>query len=146
VRSSSAAVSAASLRLLSDQQPMRVGERRQLKLLLKTDAPLGLVALSLRLDPRVLSVRSVSNGTLYAPAEAHLTHTFTTEGLLLVSVAPNTGAEAISGAGVLIVVEIEALADGAGELSFGADDVHLVATDGRKILLKVMTDQVAVGR
>jgi general secretion pathway protein D len=145
-RSNATTVSAASLRLMADPQPMRVGERRQLKLLLKTDAPLGLVALSLRLDPRVLTVRSVSGGTLYAPTEARLTHTFTTEGLLLVSVAPNSGAEAISGAGVLIVVEVEAVADGAGDLNFGADDVHLVATDGRKIILKVMTDQVAVGR
>jgi hypothetical protein len=145
-RSNATLVSAASLRLMSDPQPMRVGERRQLKLLLKTDAPLGLVALSLRLDPRVLAVRSVSGGTLYAPTEARLTHTFTTEGLLLVSVAPNSGAEAISGAGVLIVVEVEAVADGAGDLSFGAEDVHLVATDGRKIILKVLTDQVAVGR
>ncbi|HYH84162.1 MAG TPA: secretin N-terminal domain-containing protein, partial [Pyrinomonadaceae bacterium] len=145
-RSNVTALSAASLRLMSDPQPMRVGERRQLKLLLKTDAPLGLVALSLHLDPRVLSVRSVTGGTLYAPTEARLAHTFTTEGLLLVSVAPNTGAAAISGAGVLLIVEVEAVADGAGDLSFGADDVHLVATDGRKILLKVITDQIAVGR
>jgi general secretion pathway protein D len=146
VRSNATTVSAASLRLMSDPQAMRVGERRQLKLLLKTDASLGLVALSLRLDPRVLVVRSVSGGTLYAPTEARLTHTFTTEGLLLVSVAPNSVATAISGAGVLLVVEVEAVADGAGDLSFGEDDVHLVATDGRKIILKVMTDQVAVGR
>lgn len=145
-RSNATAVSAASLRLMSDPQAMRVGERRQLKLLLKTDAPLGLVALSLRLDPRVLAVRSVTGGTLYAPTEARLTHTFTNEGLLLVSVATNSGAAAISGAGVLIVVEVEAVADGAGDLSFSADDVHLVATDGRKILLKVITDQIAVGR
>ncbi|MBC7931776.1 MAG: hypothetical protein H7Z38_14550 [Rubrivivax sp.] len=145
-RSNATAVSAASLKLMSDPQPMRVGERRQLKLLLKTDAPLGLIALSLRLDPRVLSVRSVSGGTLYAPTEARLTHTFTTEGLLLISVAPNPGTVAISGAGVLLVVEVEAVADGVGELSFGADDVHLVAMDGRKILLKVTADQIAVGR
>ena len=137
-------VSAASLKLLSNPQMMRVGERRQLKLLLKTDAPLGLIALSLRLDPRVLKVRSVSRGTLYAPSEAQLTHTFTNEGLLLVSVSPSSGALAISGAGVLLVIEVEALADGAGGLSLGEDDVHLVATDRRKIILKVLTDQVAV--
>ncbi|HZB46874.1 MAG TPA: secretin N-terminal domain-containing protein, partial [Pyrinomonadaceae bacterium] len=37
-------VSAAELKLSSDAQPLRAGERRQVRLLLKTDAPLGLVA------------------------------------------------------------------------------------------------------
>ena len=146
MKASVTAVSAASFRLMSDPQPMYVGERRQLRLLLKTDAPLGLVALTLRLDPRVLSVRSVSGGTLFTQADARLTQTFTPEGLLLVSVAPSTGQATISGAGVLLVVEVEALANGAEPLKFGEDDVHLVATDGRKVILKVLTDQVSVGR
>jgi hypothetical protein len=123
---------------------MRVGERRQLKVLLKTDAPLGLLALTFRLDPRVLAVRSVGAGTLSAPANARITHTVTPEGLLLVTVAPNDAASSISGAGVLLVFDIEALASGPEPLRFDADDVHLVATDGRKIFLKVMADQVSV--
>jgi general secretion pathway protein D len=138
--------SAALFKLASDPKPMYVGERRQLKLLLKTDAPLGLVALTLRLDPRVLSVHSVSGGTLYTGTDARLTHTFTPEGLLLVSLAPSNGTTAISGAGVLLIVEVEALANGVDALSFSADDVHLVATDGRKVLLRAMTDQISVGR
>jgi hypothetical protein len=125
---------------------MRVGEHRQLKLLLKTDAPLGLVALTLRLDPRVLAVRAVGGGTLFKPSDAQVTHTSTPEGLLLVTVAPNSASSAISGAGVLLVFDVEALAPGAEGLRFDADDVHLVATDGRKVLLKVMTDEVAVAR
>jgi hypothetical protein len=31
-------------------------------------------------------------------------------------------------------------------LKFDADDVHVVATDGRKVLVKVMTDQISVAR
>jgi hypothetical protein len=143
-RAGATAVSAAALRLMSEPSAMRVGERRQLKVLLKTDAPLGLVALTFRLDPRLLAVRSVGAGTLSGPADARFTHTVTREGLLLVTVAPNASAQAISGAGVLLVFEVEALATGTEPLRFDADDVHLIATDGRKILLKVMTDQVSV--
>lgn len=141
-RAAAGAVSAAALRLVSEPQAMRVGERRQLKLLLKTDAPVGLLALSVRLDPRLLVVRSVGAGTLSEPTGARVTHTVTPEGLLLVTVAP--AGSAVSGAGVLLVFDVEALAPGADPLRFDADDVHLVATDGRKVLVKVMTDQVSV--
>jgi general secretion pathway protein D len=140
------ATSAAALRLMTDAQPMRVGERRRLKLLLKTDAPLGLIALALRLDTRVLAVRSVAAGTLFAPGDAHVTHTVTPEGLLVVTVTPDASAAPLSGAGVLLSVEVEALAGGDAPLRFEADDVHVVATDGRKVLLRVMTDQLSVGR
>src|SRR3989440_410564 len=140
------ATSAAAIRLSANSQAMRVGERRRLKLLLKTDAPLGLVALTLRLDPRVLAVRSVSGGTLFKPSDAQVTHTSTPEGLLLVTVAANSASSAIRGAGVLLGFEVEALAPGTQGLRFDADDVHIVATDGRKLLLKVLTDEVSVAR
>jgi general secretion pathway protein D len=141
-RAAATATSAAALRLMSEPSPLRVGERRQLKVLLKTDAPLGLLALSFRLDPRVLALRSVGAGTLSSPDGARVTHTLTPEGLLLVTVAPPTSP--LSGAGVLLTFEVEALSAGDEPLRFDADDVHLVATDGRKVLVKVMTDQVSV--
>ena len=143
-RAAASATSAASLRLMSEPRPLRVGERRQLKVLLKTDAPLGLLALTFRLDPRALAVRAVSAGTLSQPADARVTHRSTPEGLLLVTVAPSLSAPPLSGAGVLLVCDVEALAAGPEPLRFDADDVHVVATDGRKVLVKVMTDQVSV--
>lgn len=145
-RENAPATSAAAIRLVAEPQAMRVGERRQLKVLLKTDAPLGLVALTFRLDPRVLTVRSVGNGTLFNQSSANITHTLTREGLLLVTVSPTSSSSSISGAGVLLAFDVEALSDGAEPLKFDADDVHLVATDGRKVLVKVMTDQLSVVR
>jgi general secretion pathway protein D len=143
-RASAAASSAAALRLMSEPQALRVGERRQLKVLLKTDAPLGLLALSFRLDPRLLAVRAVGAGTLAGPSDARVTHNVTPEGVLLVTVAPARAEAAVSGAGVLLTFEVEALAPGADPLHFDADDVYVVATDGRKVLVKVMTDQLTV--
>ncbi|MCA1591534.1 MAG: hypothetical protein LC754_02560 [Acidobacteria bacterium] len=138
--------SAAELRLLADSREMRVGERRQLKLLLKTDAPLALVALSCRFNPQALAVRSVTQGSLTAGEQGTavtLKQMISPEGLLLVSVTPST-VRSITGAGVLLVVEVEALAEGASALSFNADDVHLLATDGRKILLKTTGGQISM--
>jgi general secretion pathway protein D len=145
-RSGVPATSAAAFRLMSEPRAMRVGERRQIKLLLKTDAPLGLVALTMRLDTRALAVRAVGAGTLFNPTQARLTNTLTPEGLLLLTVASQDAAQPVSGAGVLLTLEVEALADCTEPLKFDADDVHITATDGRKVLVKVMTDQVSVAR
>jgi general secretion pathway protein D len=143
-RAAAVASSAAALRLMSDPQALRVGERRQLKLLLKTDAPLGLLALSFRLDPRLLAVRAVGAGTLAGADDARVTHSVTPGGVLLVTVSPARADAAVTGAGVLLTLDVEALASGADPLRFDADDVYLVATDGRKVLVKVMTDQLSV--
>jgi hypothetical protein len=143
-RAAAPATSAASLRLTAEPSPLRVGERRRLTVLLKTDAPLGLVALTFRLDPRALAVRSVAAGSLFGPSGARLTHSTTAEGLLLVTVAPDRPASPLSGAGVLLSFDVEALASGAEPLRFDADDVHLVATDGRKVLVKVLADRLSV--
>ncbi|HJQ33338.1 MAG TPA: secretin N-terminal domain-containing protein [Pyrinomonadaceae bacterium] len=143
-RAAAVASSAAALRLMSDPQALRVGERRQLKLLLKTDAPLGLLALSFRLDPRLLAVRAIGAGTLAGTDDTRVTHSVTPAGVLLVTVSPARADAAVTGAGVLLTLEVEALAPGAEPLRFDADDVYLVATDGRKVLVKVMTDQLSV--
>ncbi len=146
VRNADSARSAASFRLVAEPRPMRVGERRQLKLLLKTDAPLGLVAGTLRFDPRVLAVRAVAPGGIFPAAEVAFRHNITAEGLLLVSFTPAQGAQSLSGAGVLLVVEVEALSDGADAFAVAADDLHVIASDGRKVILKAAADPVAVAK
>ncbi|HEX7173910.1 MAG TPA: secretin N-terminal domain-containing protein [Pyrinomonadaceae bacterium] len=140
--------SAAQLMLMPEPQRLKVGERRQLKLVLKTDAPLGMIASSLRFDPRVITVRAVSHGNIFADPTAlpNVTYSVSTEGVLIFSVAPPTGRKAFTGAGVLLNIEIEAVAPGACDISFGAEDVHLMATDGRKILLRVLPGAVAVAQ
>jgi hypothetical protein len=130
--------SAASFRLMADQQPLRVGETRELKLLVKTDAPLGIVAVMLRFDTRALAVRSVRAGNLFKPADAQLTHTATPRGLLLVTVSSKDSPLPVSGAGVLLTLEVEALENYSEPFKFDADDVNVVATDGRKVLVKVI--------
>lgn len=130
--------SAAAFRLMAEQKPLRVGETRELKLLVKTDAPLGIVAIMLRFDTNALAVRSVRAGNLFKPADAQLTHTSTPRGLLLVTVSSKDAPLPVSGAGVLLTLEVEALENYSEPFKFNADDVNVVATDGRKVLVKVI--------
>ncbi len=140
--------SAAELRLPNDSQALRVGEKRQVKLLLKTDAPLDLIALSLHFDPRILAVRSVTQGNLIGgiTGATTLRQMVSPEGLALISVATAPGSASITGAGVLLVIEVEALSEGTSALNFGADDAHLQTTDGREILLKASAGEISVVR
>jgi general secretion pathway protein D len=139
------AESAAELLLLPEQQELKVGERRRVMLFLKTDAPVGLAAATLRFDPKALAVRSVSQGALgtdaaHAPA---VTQSVDPSGVLVVSVAPAPGSR-LTGEGLLLVIEVEGLAPGEAGLQFDADKVHLVATDGRAVRVRTMPGRFKV--
>jgi hypothetical protein len=117
---------------MTDSQELKVGERRRLMLFLKTDAPLGLATATLRFDPKALAVRSVVQGGLGGD-KAGVTQSVDPSGVLVVSVAPAAGTPALTGEGLLLVIEVEGLAPGETGLQFDADKVHLVATDGRTV-------------
>jgi general secretion pathway protein D len=125
------------LSLSPGQSEMRVGEKRQLALGVRTGAPLGLAVLTLRFDPRVTKINSVTAGALFANAKTApaLTQSMDQSGMLLVSLAPAAGSP-VSGEGVLLNIEFEALAGGDSLLAFDLANVHLVASDGRNILLQ----------
>jgi general secretion pathway protein D len=126
------------LGLSPEQGEMRVGEKRQLALSVRTGAPLGLAVVTLRFDPHVIKVNSVTTGGLFANAKTApaLTQSIDPTGMLLVSLAPAAGAP-IGGEGVLLNIEFEGIAGGDSLLAFDLANVHLVASDGRNILLQV---------
>jgi general secretion pathway protein D len=140
--------SAAGLMLLPKLQEMRTGERRRIALLLKTDAPLGLAALTFRFDPRQVRISEVTAGNIFAAvaggAQPVLTQSVDAKGILLVSVAPPAGAQPMTGAGILIFIDIEALAPGESVFSFDKNNVHLVAADGRSVLIDLSEVKVIV--
>ncbi len=126
------------LSLTPDQSEMRVGEKRQLALAVKTGMPLGLAVLTFRFDPRVVRVNSVTAGSLFANAKTApaLTQSMDQSGMLLVSLVPAAGSP-VTGAGILLNIEFEAIAGGDSMLAFDLANLHLVASDGRNILLQV---------
>ena len=113
---------------------------------LKTDAPLGLATATLRFDPRALAVRSVSQGTLAADKSGApvLAQSVDPKGVLVVSVSPAAGAQPLTGEGLLLVIEVEALAAGDASLRFDADKVHLIATDGRSVAARAAGGRLKV--
>jgi general secretion pathway protein D len=129
------AESTAELLLMTDRQELKVGERGRLMVFMKTDAPLGLATATLRFDPKALAVRSVTQGGLGGDKAGApvITQSVDPSGVLVVSVAPAAGAPALTGEGLLLVIEVEGLAPGETGLQFDADKVHLVATDGRTV-------------
>jgi hypothetical protein len=133
--------------MLPEQQDLKVGERRRVMVFLKTDAPLGLATATLRFDTRALAVRSVSQGMLSTDKAAApvLTQSIDSEkGVLFVSISPAAGAQPITGEGLLLVIEVEALAAGEAVLQFDADKLHLIATDGRTVRPKATAGRMKV--
>ncbi|HVF86832.1 MAG TPA: secretin N-terminal domain-containing protein [Pyrinomonadaceae bacterium] len=141
-----ATASAAELRLVPESQEMRVGEKRRLMLVLKTDAPLGLATATLRFDPRVIAVRSVSKGAMFGEKTAApiITQSIDPQGVLIVSIAPAAGAPPLSGEGVVLMIEVEALIPGESAVSFDSDKVHLIAADARNVKTQVVQSKVKV--
>jgi general secretion pathway protein D len=127
-----------ALSLKPEQSEMRVGEKRQLEVQVRTGAPLGLAVLTLRFDPRVIKVNSVTAGSIFANAKTAptLTQSVDKEGMLLVSLVTPAGSP-VSGEGTLLNIEFEAIAGGDSALAFDLANIHLVASDGRSVLLQV---------
>jgi general secretion pathway protein D len=146
--SSSAPTSAAELRLIPEQQEMRVGDKRRLMLVLKTDAPLGLAVVTFRFDPHSIAVRNVLPVSLKTPsgtAAPTLAQSIdAANGVLLVSLTPPAGASSLTSAGVLLTLDIEAIGAGESAVTFDTNNTHIVATDGRDVLLQLVRSRITV--
>ena len=132
--SEQAASTGAALLLVSNQPEMRVGQKQRLMILVKTGTPLSLAATTMRFDPRLFAVRAVTKGNLFDGAQsgATLTQSIDPTGSLLAVIAPAAGTQ-INGMGILLLVEVEALAPGESDITFERSGVHFMATDGRSI-------------
>lgn len=125
---------------------MRVGERRRVMVLINTTTPLSLAAAALKFDPRVLAVRSITKGTLFGDvqsAQPSVTQSVDARGSLLALVAPAAG-NTVSGAGVLLFVEVEALAAGESLIGFDRAGLYLMSADGKSIAAQTSQARLTV--
>ncbi len=130
--------SVTELRLLSEKGELRIGEKQQVTVQVKSYAPLGLAVLTMRFDPNVVKIKSVSAGSIFLNAKVAptITQSIDEHGLMLVSLAPAAGS-AVNGEGALLNFEVEAIGAGDSALAFDLANVHLVASDGRNITLQI---------
>jgi hypothetical protein len=126
------------LGLTPSTNELRVGEKRRLAVEVKSEAPLGMAVLTLRFDPKIVKINSVSAGSLFANAKTAptITQSIDEHGVLLVSVTPAAGAP-VSGKGALLNIDIEAIGTGDSALAFDLNNVHLMASDGRNTALQI---------
>src|SRR5207237_5751288 len=139
--SSMAAKSAGSVmevRLTPEKSELKVGDKQQLQLRVKSDAPLGLALISLRSDPKMLKVNSISMGDLFANAKTPptLTQSVDNHGMILISLVPAAGS-AVTSDGAIFNIDVEALGAGDSTLAFDLSNVNVVASDGRPLLLQI---------
>jgi hypothetical protein len=127
------------LSLTPSTNDMRLGEKRRLAVEISSEAPVGMAVLTLRFDPKVIRINSLSAGSLFANARTapNITRSIDEHGVLLVSVMPAAGAAPVSGNGALFNIDIEAIGAGDSVLAFDLNNVHLTASDGRNTLLQI---------
>lgn len=144
VKTASALV--AELRFAPNPQSLRVGERQQLMLMLKTEAKLSTAVARLRFNSKVIAVRGVSAGNVFANGGTLplVSHSTDKEGNLLVSLMPASGAAWANGAGVLLLLEVEGVAAGETAIEFDDASVHLLSTDGSEITKRAESGRVVV--
>jgi len=138
VKPNEAAASVIELRLAPEKSEIRVGEKRQVSVEVKSDAPLGLAVVTMRFDPHVIKISGVSPGKIFANLKTAPTLSQSTDqnGMLLVSLSPAAGSSVI-GEGGLLSIDIEAIGAGDSALAFDISNVHLVAADGRPTALQL---------
>jgi general secretion pathway protein D len=130
---------------LPAEQTLAIGEKRQIAIELNSEVPLGLAVVTLRFDPKVVTVRAVSKGGLFANGKApSITESIDQSGVCLISISTLNGASPMTGNGTLVMLEIEAIAAGDAALSFDQGNMHLVATDARDVKLDVRQGRTTV--
>jgi hypothetical protein len=132
------AASVMEVSLTPGKSELKVGDKQQLQLRVKSEAPLGLALVTLRFDPKVLKVNSISMGDLFANAKTPptLTQSIDSHGMILISLTPAAGS-AVTADGAIFNIDVEALAAGDSTLAFDLSNVNIVAIDGRPLLLQI---------
>ena len=129
------------------EEPLKVGEKRRIAVELKSDVPLALAVLTLRFDPRVISVRTVSAGTMFSGSKETLpgiSQSISPEGVCLISISALNGVAPIKGAGVMLYLDIEAVGEGDSGLVFEKEKTNLVATDASDVVLDLSQGRITV--
>ena len=125
----------AQLNLIPANEVLKVGDKRRFAVELKSDVALSLAVLALRFDPKVVKVTAVSSGTLFPSGKAPiLTQSVDPSGMCLISISANGAL--MYGSGSLVFLQVEAIGSGDTGITFDKGNLHLVAVDGRDVVLE----------
>lgn len=129
----------AQMYLTGGVAPLKVGEKRQMAIELTTDMPVGLAILMLRFDPKVIKVTAINPGTLLPPGHsASMTQSVDPKGVYMFSLSTFNGATPLRGGGSLVLIQIEAIAEGDPAFSFDPQSLRLITPDARDIAVELV--------
>ena len=128
----------AQMNLTGGVAPLKAGEKRQIAIELTTETPVGLAVLMLRFDPKVVKVTAINPGTLLPPGHtASLTQSVDPKGVYMLSLSTFNGATPLRGGGSLVLIQIEAIAEGDPAFSFDPRSLRLITPDARDIAVEL---------
>lgn len=137
VPAESSAAPVADLAMAGDIKEMKAGERAKLAISLTGSASFRSAVLGLKFDPTKVAIRSVSLGDVFGVDAAKPAAPFLNQnGKMFVSLTANEGIRTAA-AGTLVIIEVEALADGKPSITFDADVLNLMTADGRNFAIKI---------
>jgi general secretion pathway protein D len=137
----------AQLSLLPEGDVMKVGEKRRYAIQLNSDVPLSLALLALRFDPKVVKVHGLTAGPILpttGEAAPLFTPSIDASGTCLISISSLNGKASFKGSGPLLFIDLEAIGEGNASLVFVKETLHLVATDAREVVSKVIQGTATV--
>jgi general secretion pathway protein D len=129
----------AQMKLTGGIARLKAGEKRQMAIELTTGTPVGLAVLMLRFDPKVVKVTAINPGTLLpAGHTASLTQSVDPKGVYMFSLSTFNGATPLRGGGSLVLIQIEAIAEGDPAFSFDPQSLRLITPDARDITVELV--------
>lgn len=130
-------VPAADLTLPNDLKEMKAGERAKVAVMINSSAEFRSGVVGLRFDPAKLVIRSIAMGDAFgASANLPVTPFLNQNGRMFVSLTAKDGVATLNG-GTLVIVEVEALADGVPAIAFETEVLNLLTADGKNFAIKI---------
>jgi hypothetical protein len=134
----------AELKLTAEKNEFRVGETQRIAIMLSTTAGIGSAAIRLKFDPKVLTVKGLTQGEQASGPAPTIMQSIDPSGKVILTVSPQNGSLLNSGSKVLLYVEVQAIGAGDAKLGFDREQVHVASTGAAEIGLQMTDAQLTV--
>jgi general secretion pathway protein D len=130
-------VSNGEVQLFPTMRAMKVGEKMQVSVIIKSENAFRSAVLALNYDQNKIAIRKVIYGDVFGDklAEKEATPFLNSKGKMFVTLASDKDL-AVGGSDVLAYIEIESLIDGTPEIKFDSNISNILTEDGSSFLLK----------
>jgi general secretion pathway protein D len=140
----SAPAGSAELKLTAEKNEFRVGETQRVAIMLSTGVGVGSAAIRLKFDPKVLTVKGLTQGEQASGPAPTIMQSIDPAGNVILTVTPQNGSILNSGSKVLVYIEVQAIGAGDAKFGFDREQVHVVSAGAGEIGLQMTDAQLTV--